>query len=394
MRFWTLLIALLAALSLTACPPDLRSGDNDGDDDDAAGDDDDDATDDDDDGGADAIVLELYPEPDDEDVSVEVELLVAFDQPPGEFLWTLAGPGGEVPLEISASTDEVTFIGELDAPLLNGVEYRVGLAWGANDFQYAFTTIEAADPDEMEQTIGAVYVASLLDGEFVEPAGAGPIIQAQLDDIPLMMTVREETSFEDGDQPAFHMLGALGHPVDGGGFEQEPCGTSIGMTAGDDGVVGTDDDLPGMFAAGSFLVGPTSMSVSAQGATIPLQEVVIGGTFPPSLVEINTMSIEGIADTRPLDPLLGNDEGGTCQLLADVVGINCFECGEPAPGAFCIFVAIEELTAPLEGDAELVERTCADVITQYETTGACGPEALAYDPDNNGAYALCPAYSE
>jgi len=397
------LLLLIAALGLLACNPDLRGGTPD-DDDDTDDDDDDDGTDDDDDDDDDddettdpvAVLLSVFPDQDAFDVPVSTEFRLEFDRPPGAVEWRVVSAAGEaVDFEISVSTDENDYVGEPTSALEAGEAYRVLVAWGPNEIGYEFTTLEAADVDEMEAVIGAVYVSSLLDGEFTEPAGAGGIIQANLDDIPLMLSVRPETDFAFGAQPGFHVIGAIGHFNDAGLVEQDPCGASIAMTAGPDEAYGTGDDDPGIFSAGSFLLGPTQFAVSTQGTALDLREVELSGSFLPSLDSIVAMSLGAVADTRPLDGLLGDgEEGAICTLLEDTVGVECFECGEPRPGAFCMNVVIEQLVAAIQVGLVLQERTCADVITLWESGGTCHPEALTYDADGDGTYELCPAYAE
>ena len=57
-------------------------------------------------------------------------------------------------------------------------------------------------------------------------------------------------------------------------------------------------------------------------------------------------------------------------------------------------VEVEELEAVIAIGQQLTERTCVDVIGDWESSGICHPEALAYDEDGNGTYELCPAYAE
>ncbi len=389
------LLMLIAALGLLACNPDLGGGSaGGGDDDDDIDDDDDD--DDDDDGAPDAVLLSVSPDLDEIDVPIWTEFELVFDVPPGPFDWRVAGSdGSDVDFEISVSTNETTYIGELVSALEPGATYRVSLSWGSNDLNYEFTTLPPADPDKMKAVIGAVYVAELLDGEFVQPEGAGPLIKGGLDPLPLMLSVHAETAFAVDAQPGFHMIGAVGRYNEGGVPEANPCAATIAMTAGPDQAYGTDDDNPGTFDAGLFAVGPTEMAVAAQGTTLDLREVVLEGTFVPSLDRITTMTLAGIADTRPLDEMLGGGgEGAICELLSDTVGVECFECGEPTLGAFCMNVEVEELEAVIAIGQQLTERTCVDVIGDWESSGICHPEALAYDEDGNGTYELCPAYAE
>ena len=386
---------LVAALGLLACTPDLAGGTPGGDDDDDGPGDDDDGDDDDDDGAPSAVLISVSPDLDETDVLVSTEFELVFDVPPGEVQWrVLAADGNDVDFDLSVSTDETTLIGEPVSDLTAGETHRVMIGWGANELAYEFTTLAAADPDAMKAVIGAVYVTELLDGEFTQPQGAGPLIQGSLDPLPLMLSVHAESAFAVDAQPGFHMLGAVGRYNEGGEAEQNPCGATIAMTAGPDQAFGTDDDAPGLFAAGSFLLGPTQMEVAAQGTTLDLRNVELGGTFTPALDSILDMTLAGVADTRPLDDLLGGGgEGAICELLEDTVGVECFECGDPDPGLFCMNVAIEELVAGIAVGTVLDERTCVDVITDWETSNICHPEALAYDADGNGTYELCPAYA-
>ncbi len=387
------LLLLLGAFALAACGPDLGPGPggDDDDDDDDWGDDDDD----DDDAAVEPIIIGVQPEPDAVDVAVNGELWVQFDVAPDEVTLSLAGPEGAVALAVEVEDDGVLHVATPDSDLVGESPYTFTIEWSPSSFgavDIDFTTAAVATPDEMEAAIGVTYATNLITGTFVEPAGVGGIIKAQLDDIPLMMSVRPESEFAPDAQPGFHMIGAVGHYDDFGNVLQGDCGTSIAMTAGPDLEYGTADDIPGTFTSPEFIVRPAVLEASAQGITLELTDLVISGNFPPSLVHISDISISGSADTRPLDVLLGDGEGAICDLLNKTADLDCYECGSGNPGPFCMDIVVEDLTATLEADP-VVERNCDDVIALFESGAGCGTEAIAYDEDNNGTYELCPQYA-
>ena len=383
---------LLGSLAFVACGPDLAP--NPGDDDDA--DDDDDG--DDDDGTPpedDIVIVAVHPEPDQVDIPVNGELWVEFDAAPDDVQLSLSGPDGDVPLEIEIEDDGLLHVATLGEDLLGETAYAFTITWSPSSFSplsFEFTTEAIATPDEMEATIGVTYATNLITGNFVEPAGVGGIIKSQLDDIPLMLAVRPESEFAPEAQPGFHMIGAVGEYNGIGAVVQDPCSTSIAMTAGPDEEYGTADDIPGSFISPAFTVRPATLSASAQGIALTLTDVIISGNFPPSLVHISEVSISGSADTRPLDVMLGDGEGAICDLLNKTTGLDCYECGGADPGAFCMDIVVEDLTATIEAEP-IVERTCADLIALYESGAGCAIEAIGYDEDHDGTYELCPTYA-
>ncbi len=380
MRRFFHLFALALIPALVACPPET---------------DDDDATEE---GDPPSIIVEINPAPGGE-LFYQSNLWVEFNRPPASVTITLSDAGGASlsGAQDSSNSDRVwTFDPAED--LIPSTDYVMNVQWSpaepdAGDLDVTFSTGphggSVADPTGM---VGATYNIDLAGATFVEPPGVGAIIGSQLDGVAILFSPTDESSFEPGDQPGLHIIGALGEES-GPDIVQEACTETLAFTYGPDSLYGTADDVPATWNDPKLELGPTDLPLSIQGIEATIQELVITGTFHPDLSDMRGGTFGGKIDTRPLAPELDPDGGedAICQLVFETVGVECEECGGDNPGEFCLTVLAEDIVAAEVPGLELTPYTCADLIELYESTGECD-EALDFDEDGDGTYELCELY--
>jgi len=195
-----------------------------------------------------------------------------------------------------------------------------------------------ADPVEPAETIGRVYSFSLDDATIEQPSGLGTLVDGQLtQSILLEVQYADATSMD--------LLVGLSLPDR---FEdQDYCAAT--------------SSLPGAsFAENpSFSVGPSSLSISANGLTLSLEEVYLSGTFAADLSEITNGELSALLDTTPLDTLAQEYGVDTaCELLA-YIGASCVEC--PDGSETCVeFVATKMLGVSASLDLQEIQGNYCD----------------------------------
>jgi hypothetical protein len=194
------------------------------------------------------------------------------------------------------------------------------------------------DPVVAGDTIGKTYSFSLDDATISKPAGMGTLLDGQLtQSVLLEVQYADETSMD-------LMLG-LSLPDEWA--EQDYC---VATSA-----------LPGAsFAENpSFNAGPTSLSVTANGITLSLDDLYLSGTFAADLSEITNGKLSALLDTRPLDELAQSYGVDTaCELLA-YIGASCIDC--PDGNESCVeFEATKMLGKGAEMDLEEIQGSNCD----------------------------------
>jgi hypothetical protein len=181
------------------------------------------------------------------------------------------------------------------------------------------------DPDDL---IGRTFLLDLVNGNLTEPAGLDAIIDSQWDDTQLLMAAPPGSAFDDG------VMEALLAQGDGAG--------------GQDLAIRTTTVSGGSWANPTVQFGPVDLlefGFTIQGVPIHLRDASFGVTFRPDGRSGTDGWMTGSFDLRALDALLSEDgeEGAGCEFLSDTLGIECQECGAPAPGPFCLDVAFDSI---------------------------------------------------
>ena len=251
-------------------------------------------------------------------------------------------------------------------------------------------------PDPSALT-GRVYSLDLGGATFIEPPGAGAIIQKNLADQYLLFALTDDSDFDEAAQPGLHVVGGAGEVTDAGAVQQDLCEETINMTAGADREFGTADDVPALWANPALSLGPTELVIDVDGTDSTLQDLLIQGVYTPSMDAFTDGTLSGLLDTRTLDATLGGEEGAVCSFVLEAYGVTCLECGAPLPGEFCLTVVAENVTGALLPGTVLEPRSCDQIIWNWISVGSCQGEAESYDDDGNGVldgqYQGCPEFS-
>jgi hypothetical protein len=240
---------------------------------------------------------------------------------------------------------------------------------------------------------GAVFRLDTSAALVTQPAKAGPILLGQIDSWNILIGIGENSNFDSESQPGVHMQSALGR-IDGDGFEQDPCGRTVSLTLGPDGLPDTADDLLATFDDPRIELSPGDIEVLVGQVPYHIGGLHFSGLFHPDLTDMRSGVLGGTIDTRAIDMLFskeGGQEGITCGLL-ETLDIACEECGGDYPGVFCLPMRAEGVRATRVAMPPLEHHTCASVIEHFDATGECAEQADFYGPQADGSYADCPEF--
>ncbi len=361
-------LGLIGSLTLglgTGCP--------DGDDDSA----DDDATD---------AVCSLIASTDPTAASVgffyQNEIKITFNVAPTATVMIMVtdGAGADVAGTTTPSGNGRSFTFDPSADLVPSSPYSINIDWGCGTAgPLNFTTgafgEEILDPNGL---IGRTYNLDLANAEFVEPPGVGSILGSQLEGVNVVFSPMPESDFAAA-PPLMHIVGALGEDDGNGGIVQNLCNESLPFTFGDDGIVGSADDSPARFENPFMELTADTLTLTVQGVSATIQDLVISGTFAPDLSSMAGGRFEGKIDTRPLAPLLSDDgdENALCELVEETVGVGCEECGGDVPGVFCLSLVATDIVAAEVPGLTVVLNTCDDIVLNLtcseEDRADCAP---------------------
>lgn len=244
---------------------------------------------------------------------------------------TVSGIDGST--SVSEDGKTITFTPTSLAP---ATSYTVTLDYCAGTVELSFTTsalgTEVSDPNSL---VGNTYNVNLADANIVSPAGVGSILGSVLT-TPILLGVTEVGA-------TMEMLGAIGVE---GGTTQDYCTPSI--------------DFPtATFDNPSFAVGPQDTTIDVAGATIPIGQLAVTGTFAADGSYFGGGTLSGSLDARDIAaalPDLGYDAQGLCDLLVSF-GAACAGCDDGE--TLCLEIVANRITAD-KVDGTLVEVTGSD----------------------------------
>lgn len=188
-----------------------------------------------------------------------------------------------------------------------------------------------ADTEPVEDDLTAqTYEVDLAAATWVQPNGVGDFIGGYLT-TTLLLGIESATETE------LEMMGALS--VEGSSpAEQDYCLPTI--------------DFPTADFSGNprFEIGPTDISLSLGGASVDVSDFTVTGAFAADGSDFHNGTIEGLIDTRPIDVMLGQDEGSVCA-YAGIFGASCERCSDGED--YCLAMELEDVEGELVEDLVL-----------------------------------------
>jgi hypothetical protein len=232
------------------------------------------------------------------------------------------------------SSDNETVIFTPNDPLSPSTAYSVTLNYCGGSAEISFTTSDYGTPiSDTSSLVGNTYELDLAAARIVQPDGIGSVLSSYLTQ-SILIGVSDVTSTE------IQMLGAIGKEKVSPA-EQDYCDPTIDFPAAD------------FSAQPFFTIGPQTTTLSVAGYNIEIGDLEITGTFKSDGSAFAGGTLAGTIDTRPLDPLVGDEEGAICE-LAGSFGAACEACssdGEP----FCLSLVADQITAEEVSGLTLVE---------------------------------------
>ena len=197
------------------------------------------------------------------------------------------------------------------------------------------TTAQPGDPLLVDVT-GWVFALDLANGNWVAPAGVGPLIGSSLAGNQLLVSPTAVGTTD------IDLLAALGR-----NNVQDPCSASATLA----GASWTDP---------SFDAAAPSLSLAFVGTPVELADVEMTGSFLPDGSALGQSEISGTLDTRTLGALfgLGSAPSAVCDLVA-AFGVSCVACADGGP--YCLWVDVQGVGGPHLPYGALLERTAADI---------------------------------
>ncbi len=174
------------------------------------------------------------------------------------------------------------------------------------------------------------FSLDLSDATWVEPAGGESIFRSLFDGILLL-------GVQSSDESSIDLIAAIGQEVedeDETYIQQDPC-------------YATADFEPSDFRNNPYTsVGPTTLSLTIEGITVPLQNVYVSGAFVGGTgLADGTLAAE--LDMRTAAAGFGGySADDLCSLLEDYLGLDCAACSEDGE-ELCVAMALEDITGSL-----------------------------------------------
>ncbi len=319
---------------------------------------DDDSTEEDPCEGA-ARVLNVSPEGGDDNVYTDT-VSVTFDAVPANAVLTVTdGEGNPIAGSTSTEDNDRTIVFTADAIFPASTTITANVTTDCiPDAPWSFETGPhgAVLTDETE-LIDRVFEIDLASADIVEPAGIGALLQGFLADVYILFQITSESDFVGGE---LHVLGALGEKNEDDETVQDMCTESLPLTYGQDGELGTDDDVVAGWQDPYLRVGPTDLTLEVEGTEATIQGLFLEMLFHPDAIDFVGGRLEGSVDTRPLVGLLDSeDPNAICDLAEETVGIECEDCG--GGEEFCLSLVAENLRGTMLFDGGLTPVTEDDI---------------------------------
>jgi hypothetical protein len=287
-------------------------------------------TDSDTDADCTATIDEIVPLDGSVDVDVETDVTVTFTQAVTETDFSLTVDGVSGTTELAGDGLSATFTP--DDPLEFETDYDVTASVCDDSASSTFRTAYA--PIDPEVLPDRVYALDYSTVTWESPAVA-VFFQSQIS-IEYILT---EIMAVDLDAETLDASGAVGVDVQGTP-RQAACYNVIQYGAID------FADNP------AFRAGPNLLSVPTAGGDLTIEDLLITATFNADATSLLDIDITGLLDTRPIDVMLGQNEGDVCA-LASTFGDTCEACGDGED--FCLAVWMTADEAPYVAGVDIDE---------------------------------------
>jgi hypothetical protein len=315
-------------LCATACHP----GDADDDTDDPAG------------GTCDVRVLSALPPDEAEEVYFGTDVVYRLSEadPTATITVVEQASGALVPGTSVVTDTSVTWSG--DAPFEPNTGYVSTLTYTCGEEIDRWSTSGAGGPVQDPYSLrNNVYSVDLTEGRWVQPYGIGPIMNALLVGVEILVSPTDVSTTID-------MRGALG---DGNG-NQDLCEPSV--------------EFPqAAFEDPSFSVETPRLDLSVGDTAAGIDDFTLTGSFAPDGSTLEGVTVGGSIDTRALVPLIdGSSDAAFCQEIDVTLHVSCEECADQS-GPYCLALLIDSITAEQVGSQGLDIRTAG----QIQSDGNC-----------------------
>jgi len=253
------------------------------------------------------------------------------------------GGGADVPGTSTASTDGklVSFVP--DAPLAPSSPYTATLTYCLGTETLPFTTSVYGEPlTDAKSLVDNVYVIDLHnpdEARFSKPAGVSVILQGQLTRKIALQAIAPVSS------TVVTMRLAV---LEDNGTSQDVC-------------VPTVDFENGTLDGSTFQIGPKDVTLIIAGDAVDIGNLEASGAFAPDGSSFGCAGFTGLVDTRPLVPLLGQEDSPDdfiCTLVAGY-GAACVPCRDGKP--LCLDLEVDHAKGTLSESIEIVAVTDEDV---------------------------------
>ena len=215
-------------------------------------------------------------------------------------------------------------------PLTPGASYSAEIMWCGMDQSEIvdFTTSSLGDPlDDPAAVEGRTYLVDLQEARFAEPSGVGPLLALKVRQ-SILLTVASV------DATSLTMVGAL---TAANGSTQDFCLPTI------------DFPKPADFSEPPYWeVQADEAILTVADNEVPIQDLVISGTFSADATTFGGGVLGGTIDTSLLGGILDQEDnpGFICD-LADDFGDECSEC--PDGSKYCLGLLLDQMTGDSAG---------------------------------------------
>jgi hypothetical protein len=225
---------------------------------------------------------------------------VGFDEPLDDTEWSLDLLGVSGQTSVDAAMTTVTFIP--DAPLDYETEYIVTAEVCEISASATFTTITA--PLDMSILDGRTYELPYSDLVWLKPSSIS-LLASYIEFDAFLIQVDSVDAVAE----TLTVLSAVGY--DTAGVMEPECSSLFSPGSAD-------------FSQNPiFSAGPSDMALPVNSTDLILEDFTLSANFNSDGTKIENVVFTGLADTRALDPTLGN----TCN-LASFLGDTCVACSD------------------------------------------------------------------
>ncbi len=202
-------------------------------------------------------------------------------------------------------------------------DYQAQVTYCRGTATWDFTTSELGEP-LTTSLVGKVYSANVGSGRIVEPPGVGAALSPYLEDELLIEVLQVQGTVIRG-------LGAATDPDSPG--TQDMCAPTFELPIGD-------------FSASPYLeAGPAGeLTIGFAGEPVTLEDVETSGAFAADGSFFGGGTAQGTIDTRPLVPLIFDDEddpSALCDFMRGF-GVSCVACSD-GTGDYCLAMHVVDM---------------------------------------------------